>query len=72
VVYFTACVTIMLVFLAYSDSFIMHLTVRRYDLPFVDFRGLVEDGRYEVGTTSGSYRTSYFKVQPHCCVHFVI
>jgi len=52
----------MLLFLAYCDSFIMHLTVRRYDLPFVDFRGLVEDGRYEVGTTRGPLRTSYFKV----------
>ena len=72
VVYFTACATIVLLFLAYSDSFIMHLTVRRFDLPFVDFRGLVEDGRYQVGTTRGSYRTSYFKVQQHCCVHFVI
>jgi hypothetical protein len=52
----------MLLFLAYSDSFIVHLTVRRYDLPFVDYRGLVEDGRYVVGTTRGSFRTSYFKV----------
>ena len=62
----------MLLFLAYSDSFIVHLTVRRYDLPFVDFRGLLEDGRYEFGITRGPVRTSYFKVQLHCCMHFVI
>ena len=63
VVYFDACATIMLLFLAYSVSFIMHLTVRRYNLPFVDFRGLLEDDRYEVGTTRGPLQTSSFKLQ---------
>jgi hypothetical protein len=72
VVYFTACATIMLLFLAYTDSLIVSLTLREYNLPFVDFRGLLQDGRYEVGVTRGSYRASYFKVQPHYCLHFVI
>ncbi|XP_023717024.1 probable glutamate receptor [Cryptotermes secundus] len=57
----TAYFTATLLFLAYCDSFITHLTVRRFDLPFTDFKGVLEDGSYQVGTTQAAITASYFK-----------
>jgi hypothetical protein len=65
VVYITACATIMMLLLAYCDSIIIHLTLRQHEMPFEDFKGLLEDGRYLVGRSGES---SYFMVRPHCCL----
>jgi hypothetical protein len=61
-VYFTAYLTALILFMAYSAIFISFLAVRRYDLPFTDFSGLVQDGTYRLGVLSGSARVDFFKV----------
>lgn len=47
--------------MAYSATFISFLAVRRHDLPFTDFSGLVADGTYKLGVLSGSARVDFFK-----------
>jgi hypothetical protein len=54
--------TAVILFVAYSATFISFLAVRRHDLPFTDFSGLVEDGTYRLGVLSGSARVDFFKV----------
>jgi hypothetical protein len=61
-VYFTAYLTAVILFVAYSAIFISFLAVRRHDLPFTDFSGLLEDGTYRLGVLSGSARVDSFKV----------
>jgi hypothetical protein len=55
-------VTAFVLFAAYSAIFISFLAVRRFDLPFKDFQGLLQDGRYVLGVIKNSERESYFKV----------
>jgi hypothetical protein len=62
VVYGTTYLTALALFMAYSAIFISFLAVRRYDLPFTDFSGLVQDGTYRLGVLSGSARVDFFKV----------
>ncbi|XP_033609385.1 probable glutamate receptor isoform X2 [Cryptotermes secundus] len=45
----TAYVTFMVLLMAYSASSISYLTVQRYQLPFRDFQGLLDDGTYGLG-----------------------
>jgi hypothetical protein len=54
--------TAVILFVAYSAIFISFLAVRRHDLPFTDFSGLVEAGTYRMGVLSGSARVDFFKV----------
>jgi hypothetical protein len=54
--------TAVILFVAYSATFISFLAVHRHDLPFNDFSGLVEDGTYRLGVLSGSARVDFFKV----------
>jgi hypothetical protein len=48
--------------MAYAATFIAFLSVRRYDMPFTDFKGLLEDGTYKLGVMSGSARADFLKV----------
>jgi hypothetical protein len=61
-VYFITYLTAVVLFVAYSATFVSFLAVRQYDLPFADFKGLVEDGTYRLGMLSGSARINFFKV----------
>jgi hypothetical protein len=61
-VYLTTYLIALLLFVAYSATFISFLTVRRNDMPFNDFSGLLEDGTYNLGVLSGSARVDFFKV----------
>ncbi|KAJ4432543.1 hypothetical protein ANN_21166 [Periplaneta americana] len=60
-VYVTAYLAAIFLFLAYSDTFITHLTVRRFAMPFTDFQGFLNDGTYRVGMRDGSAHNNYFK-----------
>jgi hypothetical protein len=62
-IYFTACFTATMMTLAYSDSFITDLTIRKFGLPFVDFKGAIEDGTYQVDTIRVPVNTNHFQVQ---------
>jgi hypothetical protein len=55
-------VTAFVLFAAFSAIFISFLAVRRFDLPFKDFQGLLQDGRYVLGVIKNSEREAYFKV----------
>ncbi|XP_023716990.1 glutamate receptor ionotropic, kainate 2 [Cryptotermes secundus] len=61
IVYFTMHLTAVILFVAYSATFISFLAVRRHDLPFTDFTGLLKDGTYRLGVLSGSARVDFFK-----------
>jgi hypothetical protein len=61
-VYLAVYVTALVLFAAYSAIFISFLAVRRFDLPFKDFQGLLQDGRYALGVIKNSEREAYFKV----------
>jgi hypothetical protein len=56
-------VTALVLFAAYSANFISFLAVRKFDLPFADFQGLLRDGRYRLGVIKNSEREAYFKVR---------
>jgi hypothetical protein len=53
----------MVLFMAYSATFISHLTVQRRELPFRDFQGFVNDGTYKLGAEYGSAHEGYLKVR---------
>jgi hypothetical protein len=52
----------MVLFMAYSATFISHLTVQRRELPFTDFQGFLNDGTYKLGAGYGSAHEAYLKV----------
>jgi hypothetical protein len=52
----------MVLFMAYSATFISHLTVRRRELPFRDFQGFLNDGTYKLVAIYGSAEEAYLKV----------
>ncbi|XP_021920429.1 glutamate receptor ionotropic, kainate 5-like [Zootermopsis nevadensis] len=60
-VHATLCLTAAVLFAAYSATFVSFLTVRRYELPFSDFRGLLKNGKYRLGILHGSSTTNYFQ-----------
>ena len=47
---------------AYAATFVSFLTVQRYKLPFVDFKGLLKDGSYRLAVTSGTGHMDDFRV----------
>jgi hypothetical protein len=61
-------VTALVLFVAYSATFISFLAVRKFDLPFTDFQGLLWNGRYKLGVIKNSEREGFFKVRK-CVIH---
>lgn len=61
-VYFQTYAVAVVLFVAYAATFVSFLAVRRHDLPFTDFSGMLEDGTYKLGVLSGSARVDFFKV----------
>jgi hypothetical protein len=59
----------MVLFMAYSATFISHLTLPRRELPFRDFQGFLNDGTYKFGTIYGSPFAAYLKVS---YIHIII
>lgn len=64
VVYFTSYVVGFVLVAAYSAELVSFLAVQREELPFINFRGLLEDGTYKLGVTKGA-EVSYFSVGSH-------
>jgi len=62
-IYLTMYVTALVLFVAYSATFISFLSVRKFTLPFTDFQGLLWDGRYKLGVIKNSEREAFFKVR---------
>ncbi|KAJ4432545.1 hypothetical protein ANN_21168, partial [Periplaneta americana] len=60
-VYFSTYFLAVILFVAYSAIFISYLTVRRTELPFNDFQGLLRQGSYKLGVLAGSARIDFFK-----------
>jgi hypothetical protein len=52
----------MVLFMAYSATFITHLTLPRRELPFRDFQGFLNDGTYKLVAVYGSAQEAYLKV----------
>ncbi|PSN40519.1 Ionotropic receptor 160 [Blattella germanica] len=63
-IYLMTYLLAVVMFVMYSAIFISFLTIKRYNLPFDDFDGLLNDGSYEFGVLSGSARINYFKKSP--------
>ena len=61
-VYVTAYVTGLIMMAAYAATFVSFLTVQRYKLPFVDFKGLLKDGTYHIGMARGTGHVEVFRV----------
>jgi hypothetical protein len=59
----------MVLFMAYSATFISHLTIRRRELPFRDFQGFLNDGTYKMGVIYGNAQEAYLKVS---YIHIII
>ncbi|KAJ4432279.1 hypothetical protein ANN_20897 [Periplaneta americana] len=56
VVYLTSYLTVLIMYFAYTATFISFLNVKRFSLPFDDFKGLLEDGTYKIRMPHGSAR----------------
>jgi hypothetical protein len=52
----------MVLFMAFSATFISHLTLPRRELPFRDFQGFLNDGTYKFGAIYCSAQEAYLKV----------
>jgi hypothetical protein len=63
-VFLTVYLTDVILFVAYSAIFFSFLAVRRHDLPFTDFHGLLADGTYRLGVMEGSADKDFFTVKP--------
>ena len=61
-VFVTAYVTGLIIMAAYAATFVSSLTVQKYKLPFVDFKGLLKDGTYHIGLTRGTGHVEVFRV----------
>lgn len=61
-VYVTAYVTGLIMMAAYAAAFVSFVTVQRYKLPFVDFKGLLKDGTYHIGLIRGTGHMEVFRV----------
>jgi len=61
-VYVTSYLTAVVLFAAYSATFVSFLTARPYRLPFTDFQGLLSNGKYKLGIQMGSTNQNYFQV----------
>jgi hypothetical protein len=48
--------------MAYSATFISHLTVKRNELPFRDFQSFLNDDTYKLVPEYGSAQEAYLKV----------
>jgi hypothetical protein len=63
VVYLTAYLTALVLFIAYSAIFISSLAVKRQDLPFSTFEDLLNEGTVRIGVRAKSSHEDYFKVK---------
>jgi len=61
-VYVTSYLTAVVLFAAYSATFVSFLTTRHYRLPFTNFQGLLSNGKYKLGIQLGSISQNYFQV----------
>ncbi|KAJ9585591.1 hypothetical protein L9F63_002621 [Diploptera punctata] len=61
VVYLTAYLTFMIIFTAYSATFISILTVHRNTLPFTHYQGLIHIDTYQCGVPAASIFLSIFE-----------
>jgi len=61
-VYVTSYLMTVVLFAAYSATFVSFLTARPYRLPFTDFQGLLNNGKYKLGIQFGSTNQNYFQV----------
>jgi hypothetical protein len=61
-VYLTVYITAVVLTTSYAAIFISFLAVRRYELPFEDFQGLLRDGSYRLGLNRATGHMSSFQV----------
>jgi hypothetical protein len=61
-VYLTAYLTSVVLFAAYSATFISFLTVQHNSLPFETFEEILQDGTYKLGILQRSVDVSFFEV----------
>jgi hypothetical protein len=62
-VYLTVYLTALILFIAYSATFISALAVSRPQLPFSTFRDLLNDGTFRIGVRAESSHEDYFKAR---------
>jgi hypothetical protein len=62
-VYITASLMFLILFIAYSAIFISILTVHHYKMPFVDFQGLLDSGTHRLVVADKPVYVSFFKVR---------
>jgi hypothetical protein len=60
----TSYLTAVVLVASYSAGIISYLTLRTSPLPFTDFRGILEDGSYQLGIVPNGAKLDYFKVIP--------
>jgi hypothetical protein len=61
-VYLTAYLTAVVLFAAYSATFISFLAVRHSPLPFKTFEEILQDGTYKLGILDHSVELNFFDV----------
>ncbi|XP_069696115.1 glutamate receptor 4-like [Periplaneta americana] len=59
-VLFTAYLSATVIFVAYSATFISFLTINRYELPFTNLKGLLDNGKYVLGMLPKSAQFTVF------------
>jgi hypothetical protein len=67
IIHLTTYVTAVVIAVSYSASLISHIMTYTHTLPFVDFRGLVADGTYQLGLLANSGYIPFFKVSYSLC-----
>jgi hypothetical protein len=72
VIHLTNYVTAVIIGVSYSASLISHIMTDSHTLPFVDFRGFVADGTYQLGLLANSGYISFFRVSCSVCPSVII
>jgi hypothetical protein len=67
IIHLTTYVTAVIVGVSYSASLISHIMTDSHTSPFVDFRGFVADGTYQLGLLANSGYISFFSVSYSVC-----
>jgi len=63
----TTYLTSVIIEVSYSASLISHIMTDSHTVPFVDFRGFVADGTYQLGLLANSGYISFFSVSYSVC-----
>jgi hypothetical protein len=67
IIHLTTYVTAVIIGVSYSASLISHIMMDSHTLPFIDFRGFVADGTYQLGLLANSGYIPFFKVSYSEC-----